>query len=151
MGVNTDASHTGLTEVETTFFLVRRGEAGLLEKCDNERSQATINMKGDFVLRSKARQGRNIIDNAVGEVGSRSNKKNGVGVDQATDCVDIDLELGLRAGHTVQFDLEIIAGLDESRVGCIRNNPMANEQLHVYIHFKDKIETHISGSVTPRS
>jgi hypothetical protein len=36
-------------------------------------------------------------------------------------------------------------------VGCIRNNPMANEQLHVYIHFNDKIETHISGSVTPRS
>lgn len=83
-------------------------------------------MEWDLVFRSKTRQSGNIIDNAVREVGRRSDEKNGVGVDQTTDRIDIDLEVGFRARHAVQFDLEVLASLDKGCVCCIRNDPADN-------------------------
>ena len=133
MSVNADTGYTGLAEIETTFLLIGRGETGLLQKSNNERSKTAVDVKGNLVFRSKARQSGDIIDNPVREVGRRSDEKNGVRVDQTTDCIDINLEVGFRARDTVQFDLEVLASLDKGCVCCIWNNP-AGKLATVYLN-----------------
>jgi hypothetical protein len=123
VGVDTDTGDTGLTEVKATFLLVGLGESGLLEKCNDERSQTAVDVKGNLVLGGQLRKSRDIINDTMGEVGCRSNKKDSVGINQTANGIDVNLELGLRAGDTVQLDLEVVASLDECRVGGIGDNP----------------------------
>jgi len=60
----------------------------------------------------------------VREVWRRPNKENSVGVNQTAHGIDINFELGLRARNTVQLNLEVVAGLDESSVSCVGNDPI---------------------------
>jgi hypothetical protein len=83
-------------------------------------------VKGNLILCSKTRQGGDVIDNTVGEVGCRTHEQDSVGVDQTTNSIDINLEFGLGARDPVQLDLEVVASLDEGRVSCVRNDPMDN-------------------------
>jgi hypothetical protein len=43
--------------------------------------------------------------------------------------MNVNLELGLWAGDTVQLDLEVVASLDKCRVGGIGDNPAIVVQL----------------------
>jgi hypothetical protein len=149
VGVDTDTGDTGLTEVKATFLLIGLGESGLLEKCNNERSQTAVDVKGNLVFGGQLRKSGDIIDNTMGEVGCGTNKKDSVRVNQTANGMDVNLELGLRAGDTVQLDLEVVASLDECRVGGIGNNPASISLL--WLRQCTGMETHISGSVTPRS
>jgi hypothetical protein len=60
----------------------------------------------------------------VGEVRCRAYEQDSVGVDQTTDGIDIDLELGLGARYPVQLDLEVVASFDKGRVGSVGNDPV---------------------------
>lgn len=80
-------------------------------------------MERDLVLSGKAGQGRDIIDNAVGEVGCGANNKNGIGVNQTADSSDIDLVFWSWAGNKVEFDLKVIARLVKRSVSGMRDDP----------------------------
>lgn len=123
MGIHTDAGNTGLTEVKPSFFFVRRREASLLQERNDKGAQATVHMEREFVRGSEARQCRNIIDNTMRKVRSRTNKQDGVRVDQPANSSNINLVVGSRAGNTVELDSKVMRGLDKRSVSGIGDNP----------------------------
>lgn len=123
MGIHTDAGNTGLTEVKSSFFFVRRREASLLQERNDKGAQATVHMERDFVRGSEARQCRNIIDNAMRKVRSRTNEQDSVRVDQPANSSNFNLVVGSRAGNTVELDSKVMRSLDKRSVGSIGDNP----------------------------
>jgi hypothetical protein len=86
-------------------------------------------VKGNLVFGGQLRKSRDVINDAMREVRCGANKKDGVGVNQTADGMNVNLELGLWAGDTVQLDLEVVASLDKCRVGGIGDNPAIVVQL----------------------
>jgi hypothetical protein len=78
----------------------------------------------NLILGRQTGQSGNVINHSVREVRCRSNKKNSVGVNQTAHGMNVNLELRLRTRNTVQLDLEVVAGLNESSVGCVGNDPI---------------------------
>lgn len=85
-------------------------------------------MQWDLVLNSQSRQGWNIIDNPVREIGSGPDQQDRIPIDQATDRRNVNLVLRGRAGYLVKLDAEVAARLVEGRMGRFRNNPGSTNQ-----------------------
>lgn len=73
-------------------------------------------MEGEFLLVREPREGGDVVDDAVGEVGRGADEEDGVGVDEARDGGDLRLVGGGFAGDEVHFDLEVLACFAEGRV-----------------------------------
>jgi hypothetical protein len=60
----------------------------------------------------------------MGEVWSRANKQNGVGVDQSAHLGDVDLVVWRWARNTMQLDTKVTRRLNKRSMSCIRNDPL---------------------------
>lgn len=125
-----DGCDTRLTEVEAALVLIWARETGLLHEGNDEGAQAAVDVEGNLILDSELGERGNIINHAVREVGSRSNKENGVGVDQSGNRRNIDLIFWSRARDSVELDAEIMACLIKSSVSGIRDNPIKCQSRH---------------------
>lgn len=110
--VATDGCYTLEAEVERLCL-----EAGLFEERNQERSQTAVDVKGNAALHGKLGESRDVVDDAVGEVGGRAHQENCVAIDKAGDSVDVNLVGGCGACDKMDLDLEILSRLVEGRVG----------------------------------
>lgn len=123
VGIDADAGDTRLAEVEAALVVVRGREAGLFEEGDGEGAQTAVDVQGDLVGDGQPREGRDVVDQAMGEVGGRSDQQHGVGIDEPADGRDVHDVVWGRAGDVVRLDAEVLAGLGECRMGGFRNDP----------------------------
>lgn len=118
MGVAGDGCDTLEAEVEE-----RGGEAGGGEEGDNEGAEATVNMEGDATADGELGECGDVVNDAVGEVGGGAHEENRVAVYETRHGRDGDLVGGRGARDEVDLDPEVVAGLVEGSVGCIREDP----------------------------
>jgi hypothetical protein len=118
VGVAGDGCDTLEAEVEE-----RGGEAGGGEEGNDEGAEAAVNVKGDATADSKLGERGDVIDDAVGKVRGRADEEDRVAVYETRHGGDGDLVGGRGAGDEVDLDPEVVAGLVEGSVGCIRENP----------------------------
>lgn len=91
-------------------------EACLLEEGDQEGAEAAVHVQGYVFPGGDFGQGRNVVDDAVWEVGRAAYDEDCVGVDEARDAPGIDLVCGRGAGNELHFDFEVFTCLAE---GCV--------------------------------
>lgn len=77
-------------------------------------------MQADIATRSKTAESRNIIDDAVREVGSTANKQDSVAIDQTGDVRKRYPVTRSRTWNEVDSNLEVGSCLSESSVSCFR-------------------------------
>lgn len=80
-------------------------------------------MEAELLAEGEFREGGDVIHDTVREVGCRANEEDGVAVDETRYGSHVDLVGRCRAGHEVNLDAEVIAGLPEGRVRRVRENP----------------------------
>ena len=101
----------------------RAFETRLLQKRDHEGSKTAINVKPDFPTDCELRKGLDVVDDAVGEIRRRSNKNDGIGVDQPGNGSDVHLEIWWGTCYQVKLDLEVFGCLVERSVCRLGNDP----------------------------
>lgn len=80
-------------------------------------------MEGEGFAEGEAREGADVIDDAVGKGGCGSDKKNGIVVDESGDVGNVHAVGWSGACYEVDFDAEIGAGFEKSRMGGLGDNP----------------------------
>lgn len=81
-------------------------------------------MQRNLLALSNARKPADVINDTVREVGRRTDKEDGVGVDKTRDGTEVDLVSGCLASNKVDLDLEVFASLAESSVGSFGEDPL---------------------------
>lgn len=71
-----------------------RLEAGLFEEGHEERAQAAVDVQRQAALQGQLGERRDVVHDAVREVGRGTYEHDGVGVDEAGDAVDVYLVVG---------------------------------------------------------
>lgn len=98
-------------------------EAGLFEEGDEEGAEAAVDVEGDGFTHGEAGERRDVVDDAVREVGGRADEEDGVRGDEAGDGADVDLVGGRGAGYEVDLNLVVFACFAEGCVSCFWENP----------------------------
>lgn len=99
-------------------------------------------MQGDLALECEFGERGYVVDDAVREIGCRSDDENGVAVDEAGHAGDVNLVRGRWAGHQVDLDTEVFASLLKSCVSGAWEDPRSiwlavgsQRVLHMPLHF----------------
>ncbi|OAQ97064.1 hypothetical protein LLEC1_00950 [Akanthomyces lecanii] len=117
--VDADAGHALEAKVKRL-----RLEAGLFEAGNDKGAEAAVDVQPELVAQRQARQPRDVVDDAVREVGRGAYEQDGVAVDEARDAAQVDLVVGRGAVDKVHLDLEVVGGLAEGRVRGHGENPV---------------------------
>lgn len=123
VGITADAGNTLQSEIKEQSF-----ETSTLEEGNQERTQTAVDVEPDVLAKGELGQSRDVVDDTVGEVGSRADQYDRVGVDQTSNSVDVNLVLGSWACDEVKLDLEVLSSLTESSVAGLGENPIMNGQ-----------------------
>ncbi len=118
MRVARDARHAAEREVEG-----RGGEARAREEGDEEGAKAAVDVQRERALECEPREGGDVVDDAVWEIGGGADEKDRVGVYESGDGSGGYLVRGCRAGDEVDLDLEVGACFAEGGVCRFREDP----------------------------
>lgn len=80
-------------------------------------------MEGKGFAEGETRERADVIDDAVGVGGCRSNKKNSIVVDESGDAGNVHAVGWSGACYEVDFDAEIEAGFEKCRMGGLGDDP----------------------------
>ena len=121
MRIAADARHTGESEVEVDGLEASFGKIG-----HEKGAEAAVDVEGYLVADREPGEGGNVVDDAVGEIGGRTDEENGVAVDKTANGGS-GRAVGRRGTRDeVNFDAEVLASFDKRSVGGLGDDPASN-------------------------
>jgi hypothetical protein len=117
--IATYTRHSFQSEIEK-FALV----ACFLKEWNEERAEAAVYVQESLPLQCEFGKSADVVDDAVGEVGCRTDQENGVAINETRHGGDVDLVAGRWTLDEVNFDTKIFAGFAECCVSCLWENPI---------------------------